>query len=74
MRRILLISRSLIMVAAVSEITGPIWGSGTAEQRRYDRSCTEHAQGCCLNNGMSLEDAFESFYTQAEVEFQMAQA
>ena len=27
-----------------------------------------------VNNGMSLEDAFESFYTQAEVEFQMAQA
>ena len=27
-----------------------------------------------VNNGMSLEDAFESVYTQAEVEFQMAQA
>ena len=27
-----------------------------------------------VNSGMSLEDAFESFYTQAEVEFQMAQA
>ena len=27
-----------------------------------------------VNNGMSLEDAFESSYTEAEVEFQMAQA
>ena len=27
-----------------------------------------------INNGMSAEDAFESFYSQAQIEFQMTSA
>lgn len=59
-------------VAAVSEIAGPIWVPEPQSSGAII-TLTGNMIKDVVNNGVSPEDAFENFYSQAEVEFQMAQ-
>lgn len=60
-------------VAAVTPIAGPIWVPEPKSNGSII-TLTSNMFKDVINNGLNAEDAFESFYSQATVEFQMAES